>query len=257
MTVLVAVVCGAIGLCVGSFLNVVIDRVPHRESVARPHCPSCGAPVAERDSIPVVSWVLLRARCRACGAKVSVRYPLVELAAGGLFVGAAVRLGPSWALPAFCVFFASLLAISVIDLGHFIIPNRVVYPTLLTLVPLLVVAAVLQGSWTHLEHAVIGGAAGFAALFVVHLVSPGGMGFGDVRLAGVIGVMLGWLGLGYVALGMFLSFLLASVIGITLIVTRVKSRKDSVPFGPFMAIGAVIAVLWGQAIIDAWSRGRG
>jgi leader peptidase (prepilin peptidase) / N-methyltransferase len=254
VTVLVAVVCAAVGLCVGSFLNVVIDRVPHREPVTRPHCPSCGATLP---GVPAVSWVLQRGRCRACGDRVPARYPLVEVGTAGLFVGAAVRFGPSWALPAFCVFFASLLAVSVIDLGHFIIPNRVVYPTLFTIVPLLAAAAALQGSWGHLGRAAVGGAAGFAVLFVVHLVSPGGMGFGDVRLAGVIGFMLGWLGLGYVALAMFVSFLLASVIGITLIVTRIKSRKDSVPFGPFMATGAVIAVLWGQPIIDAWSRGRG
>lgn len=257
VTSLVALVCGLIGLCAGSFLNVVIDRVPHRESVVRPYCPACGAPIADRDSIPVASWVLMGGRCRACSAKIPVRYPLVELATAGLFVAAALRLGATWQLPAFCVFFASLLAISVIDFGHFIIPNRVVYPTLCALVPLLAAAAALQGDWTRLWHAAIGGAVAFVALFVVHFISPGGMGFGDVRLAGVIGFMLGWLGLGYVLVGLFLAFLLASVIGIGLKLARIKSLKDAVPFGPFMASGAVIAVLWGQAIIDAYTRGRG
>jgi len=128
MTALAAAICFVIGLCVGSFLNVVIYRVPRRESVVRPrsHCPACEAPIADRDNIPVLSWMLLRGRCRSCGARISVRYPLVELGTAVLFVAAAVRLGATWQLPAFCVFFASLLAISVIDLDHYIIPNRVI-----------------------------------------------------------------------------------------------------------------------------------
>ncbi len=253
-----AVVCGAVGLCVGSFLNVVIHRVPLHESVVRPrsHCPACRAQIAERDNVPIVSWVLLRGRCRACRARIPVRYPLVEAGTAGLFAAAALRLGPAWSLPAFCVFFASLLAVSVIDLDHFIIPNRVVYPTLCVTGPLLVLAAAATGGWANLEHAAICGAAGFAALLVVHLVAPHGMGFGDVRLAGVIGMMLGWLGLGYAVLALFLSFLLASVVGVALIVTRLRSRRDAMPFGPFMAMGAVMAVLWGRPILDAYARTR-
>ena len=255
----VAAVCGLIGLCVGSFLNVVISRVPNRQSVVRPrsHCPSCETPLADRDNIPLVSWALLKGRCRSCGERISVRYPLVELGTAALFVAAALRLGASWALPAFCVFFAALLAISVIDLHHYIIPNRVVYPTLLLVVPLIALAAVAGGSWSHLEDAAIGGVAAFGALFVVHMISPRGLGFGDVRLAGVIGFMAGWLGLSYVVLALFLAFLLASIIGVGLIVVRLKSRRDAVPFGPFMAAGAVLAVLWGPAILDAYTRSRG
>jgi len=259
MTALAAAICFVIGLCVGSFLNVVIYRVPRRESVVRPrsHCPGCDAPIADRDNIPVVSWVLLRGRCRSCGTRISVRYPLVELGTAVLFVAAAVRLGATWQLPAFCVFFASLLAISVIDLDHYIIPNRVIYPTLAVTIPLLVVAAAADGSWGHLRNAAIGGVAGFAVLLAIHVAVPRGMGFGDVRLAGVIGMMLGWLGLRYLFLGLFLAFMLASIIGVALIAARLRSRKDAVPFGPFMALGAVLAVLWGRAILDAYSRGRG
>ena len=258
MTALAAAICFVIGLCVGSFLNVVIYRVPRRESVVRPrsHCPACEAPIADRDNIPVLSWMLLRGRCRSCGARISVRYPLVELGTAILFVAAAVRLGASWQLPAFCVFFASLLAISVIDLDHYIIPNRVIYPTLAVTIPLLVVAAAADGSWDHLRNAAIGGVAGFAVLLAIHVAVPRGMGFGDVRLAGVIGMMLGWLGLRYLFLGLFLAFLLASVIGVALIAARLRSRKDAVPFGPFMALGAVLAVLWGRAILSVYTRGR-
>ena len=259
MTALAAAICGVIGLCVGSFLNVVIYRVPRRESVVRPrsHCPACDAPIADRDNVPVLSWVLLRGRCRSCGDRISVRYPLVELGTAVLFVAAAVRLGATWQLPAFCAFFASLLAISVIDLDHYIIPNRVVYPTLAVTIPLLVAAAAADGSWGHLRNAAIGGVAGFLVLLAIHVAVPRGMGFGDVRLAGVIGMMHGWLGLRYLFLGLFLAFLLASVIGVALIVAHLRSRKDAVPFGPFMALGAVLAVLWGRAILDVYSRSRG
>jgi len=252
---LLAGACGLVGLCVGSFLNVVIHRVPKRQSVVRPrsHCPACQTQLADRDNIPVVSWLVLRGRCRSCRAPISIRYPLVELACGALFAAAALRLGLSWSLPAFCVFFAALLAISVIDLDHFIIPNRIVYPTLALTGPLLALAALATGRWGDLAHAAIGGAAGFGLLFVIHLVSPRGMGFGDVRLAGVIGVMLGWLGLRYVALGLFLGFLLASVVGIGLIISRLKTRKDAVPFGPFLAGGAVLAVLWGPTLLRGYA----
>lgn len=259
MTGLIAAACGVIGLCVGSFLNVVIRRVPQRQSVwrSRSNCAACGSPVAGRDSIPLVSWVLLRGHCRDCGVAVPARYPLVEIATATLFAAAGIRFAQSFALPAFCVFFASLLAITLIDYDHFIIPNRVIYPTLFITAPMLLLASALQGDWLAAEHAAVGGVGGFLALFIVHLVSPRGMGFGDVRLAGLIGMMLGWLGLGFVFLGLFLSFLLASVIGIGLMVTRIRGRKDAVPFGPFMAAGALIAVLWGQEILGAYLGSRG
>jgi len=253
-----ALACAVFGLCVGSFLNVVIHRVPKRESVVRPrsHCPACGAQIAERDNVPVVSWLLLHGRCRACDERIPLRYPLVEVGTAVLFAAAAVRFGASWQLPAFCIFFASLLAVSVIDLDLYIIPNRVVYPTLFITAPLLAVAAAAEGTWGQLRNAAIGGAVGFGLLLVIHVAMPRGMGFGDVRLAGVIGMMLGWLGLGYLFLGLFLAFLLAAVIGIVLIATRLRTRKDAVPFGPFLAMGAVLAALWGHAILRAY-RGHG
>ncbi|GAC1594928.1 MAG: hypothetical protein NVS3B21_17490 [Acidimicrobiales bacterium] len=182
---------------------------------------------------------------------------MVEVASAALFVCAGIRFSDSPALAAFCVFFASLLAITVIDFDHFIIPNRVIYPTLAATIPLLLLAAVIADDWGRARTAAIGGVGGFLALFIVHTISPRGMGFGDVRLAGVIGMMLGWLGLGYVALALFLSFLLASVIGIFLLATRIRGRKDAVPFGPFMAAGAIIAVLWGSRLLDAYVRSKG
>src|SRR5947209_16000000 len=177
MSGFVSGVCALFGLAVGSFLNVVIYRVPRKESVVRPRsrCPGCGTQLAERDNIPVVSWVLLRGKCRTCGEPISARYPLVELLTSALFVAAAVRFGPDWVLPAYLVFFASLVAITFIDLEHYIIPNRVLYPTLFIVVPLLVLAAVAQSQWHDLGQALIGAGAAWVFFLILHLVSPRGM----------------------------------------------------------------------------------
>ena len=258
MTILVAVVCGVIGLAAGSFLNVVIDRVPRRESVLHPgpHCPTCAAPMRLWDNLALLAYARRRGRCPTCDAPASARSPLVEAATAALFVAVAVRFGASWVVPAYCLFFASLLAISLIDLDHYIVPNRIIYPTLAASAPLLLGAAALTHEWKSLERAALGGVAGFFAFLVIHVISPRGMGFGDVRLAGLIGVYLGWLGYGVIALGFFLAFLLASVIGIGLMITRLRGRKDAVPFAPFMAMGGVAAVLWGQHLLHLYRSGR-
>jgi leader peptidase (prepilin peptidase) / N-methyltransferase len=249
------VLSGLLGLVVGSFLNVVIHRVPKKLSVVKPGsaCPECSTPIAPRDNIPVLSWVLLRGRCRHCSAGISARYPLVELASGVLFVLAAVRFaGVPAAVPAYCVFLAALLAVSVIDLDLFIIPNRIVYPSLLAGAVLLAVASIATGDLRSLREAAIGGVGAFAALLVIHLISPRGMGFGDVRLSGVIGMNLGWISLGHVPLGLFLGFLSATLVSLPLLLLRRKGRKDPVPFGPFLAFGALVAVLVGQPILNAY-----
>lgn len=246
-----------VGLAVGSFLNVVIYRVPRKESVVRPrsHCTRCHTRIAERDNIPVLSWVLLGGRCRSCGEPISPRYPLVELGTAALFVSVAVRFGASWVVPGFCLFFAALLAISMIDLEHYIVPNRIIYPTLFASVPLLVGAAAGAGDWTALRRAVLGGLVAFVVFFLIHFISPRGMGFGDVRLAGVIGVYLGWLGYHHLFVGLFLSMVLGSVVGLILIAAGLRNRKQAVPFAPFMAAGAVMAVLWGHTLIGWWGVG--
>ncbi len=251
------VAAGLVGLVVGGFLTTLIWRVPRHEAVVGEgsRCPSCGHAIRGADSLPVLSWLRLRGRCRGCGEPIPVRYPVVELACGAIFVALAVRFGDSWELPAFWVFGAGLLALSVIDLEHFILPNRIVYPLAGASLALLAVAAVASGDGEALLRAVLGGLVGFGALLVIHLVSPKGMGFGDVKLSFVLGLFLGWLGWGELALGLFLGFVYGAVIGIVLIVTRLRSRKDHIPFGPFLAAGALTAVLWGTAILD-WYSGR-
>jgi leader peptidase (prepilin peptidase)/N-methyltransferase len=209
----------------------------------RSRCPQCGTEIGPRDNIPVLSWLLLRGKCRSCGAAISARYPLVELFTSALFAAAGARFADSWALPAYLLLFASLIAISFIDLEHYIIPNRIVYPTLFAGGALLVVAALAEGEPARITHAAIGAFAAWFALLVVHFIQPRGMGFGDVRLSAVLGMYLGWIDLELVLLGMLLGFLLGAGIGIGLVVTRIKTRKDAVPFGPFLAAGAVIAIL--------------
>ena len=252
MTALVVAGSAVLGLLVGSFLNVVVHRVPRKESVVKPRsrCPGCGTELAARDNVPVVSWLLLKGRCRTCGEPISPRYPLVELGTAAVFAATAVRLGVDAALPAFLVVMAGLVAISAVDLELFIVPNRILYPTLFAAAPLLMAAAAVDGDWNGARTAAIGGALGWGLLLVIHLVSPAGMGFGDVRLAGLIGMMLGWLSLGHVLVGLFLAFASAAVLGVGLIALGVKGRKDKVPFGPFLAAGALMSVLFGSPILD-------
>jgi leader peptidase (prepilin peptidase) / N-methyltransferase len=254
VTGFLVVVCGVLGLMVGSFLNVVIWRLPRGESIVRPpsHCPHCDTEIKPYDNIPVLSWVLLRGRCRSCGAGISARYPLVELTCAVLWVAMVLRFGESWALPAYLVLVSALLALSLIDFDTFLLPNKIVYPLTVALVVLLGLAAVLDDSGDDFVRALLGGAAAFTFFGIVHLISPRGMGFGDVKLSFSLGVALGWISWGSVFLGLFLGFFLGAVVGIALIATRIKSRRDHVPFGPFLAAGTVIAILFGQVLLDLY-----
>lgn len=250
------IMCGVLGLAVGSFLNVVIWRVPRKLSVVRPgsQCPGCGTPVRPADNVPVASWLRLRGKCRHCRAPISIRYPLVEVAGAVLFVAVAVRFGWSWELPAYLLFFAALLAISAIDLEHYIVPDRISLPLIAVSVPLLGIAALGEGDGGAYVRALLGGVAAFVFLFALNIVSPRGMGMGDVKLSVSLGMYLGWLGWGEVLLGMFLAFLLGALVGVLLIAVRLRGRKDFVPFGPFLALGTAIAVLWGEPILR-WYTG--
>lgn len=201
----------------------------------------------------MLSWLLLRGKCRTCGAPISARYPLVELLTAVVFAATGVRFNAHPELiPAYLLFFACLISVSAIDLDLFIIPNRIVYPTLFASVPLLTFAALVGQRWGSLERAAIGGLCAWLALLVIHLISPRGMGFGDVRLAAVIGVYTGWLSFLHVFLAVFLGFAAAALVGVALLITRRKGRKDAVPFGPFLALGAAAAVLFGTPLIHAW-----
>lgn len=262
MDVVGVVACGVLGLVVGLFLNVVIDRVPARQRLLplRFRCPhrdrvpvdgdaepGGDAVVDERPGLPV-PW----GHCPVCGARLPVRYVLVPVVNAVLFGAAAARFGADWVLPAYLLFFAALLTLSVVDLMLQILPNRIVYPAIFASVPLLGLAAAADHDPSSFVRAMVGGVAAWAALLLIHLISPAGMGFGDVRLSFLLGLFLGWLGYGHVMAGLFFGFLLGAVSGVVLVGLRLRKRTDHVPFGPFLAAGAVLAVLFGGPLVDAW-----
>ena len=256
MTLFVALVCGVYGLVIGSFLNVVIWRVPQKVSVISPRssCPSCDTRIRPRDNVPVLSWLLLHGRCRSCGEAISPRYPLIELLTGVLFAAVGARFAHSWALPAYLVLTGGLIALSAIDLEHYVLPNRIVYPLGIAMVPLLAFASALAHDWGAFVRALVGGVVAFAFFFTVFFIAPRGMGFGDVRLSAVLGLSLGWLGLGYVAGGLFCGFVYGAVVGVALIAVGARKRKQHIPFGPFLAAGTMTFVLAGQPILDWYSH---
>ncbi|MGH9000824.1 MAG: prepilin peptidase, partial [Acidimicrobiia bacterium] len=166
---------------------------------------------------------------------------------------AAARFDWSWELPAFCVLFAALLAIAVIDLAHYVIPNRILGPATVLGMALLGVAAVGEAEFGAFGRALAGGSAAFAGLLVTNLISPRGMGMGDVKLSFLLGLHLGWLGWGEVALGFFSAFFLSAVVGIFLVALRVRTRSEAIPFGPFLALGTVMTVLVGEPVLRWYS----
>jgi leader peptidase (prepilin peptidase) / N-methyltransferase len=252
MYAFVVVMSTVLGLLVGSFLNVVIYRVPLKQSVVTPRsrCPGCETALAPRDNIPVVSWLMLRGRCRTCSMRISPRYPVVELLTAIAFGVMAAHFGTDWALPAFLVFTACLISVSAVDIERFIVPNRIIVATLAVGFPLLVVAAAAGDDWNQLVRGVLGGLAASGGLLVMNLINPRWMGMGDVKLCLVLGLFLGWLSWGHVGVGMFLGFLLGAVGGVILIATGLRTRKDHIPFAPFLAAGAYITVLSGSAFLD-------
>ena len=232
------------GLALGSFLNVVAARVPRRVSIVTPAsaCMECGTPIAWRDNIPLVSWLLLRGRCRHCGVRISALYPAVELATALLVAGCVLDFGLSGRMVVAAFFCAVLVAVTATDLTHRIIPNRIVLPAA---VVILVAQTLLAPSPQWALAAV--GAAGF--LFAAVVAYPAGMGMGDVKLALVMGAALGKTVPVALMLGMFAALVPAAVL-----LTRhgAAARKMGIPFGPFLALGSVVALFFGEQLVDAY-----
>jgi leader peptidase (prepilin peptidase) / N-methyltransferase len=236
---------GVFGAIVGSFLNVVVYRLPRRESLVRPasHCPSCGAGVKPYDNVPVLSWLLLRGRCRSCSNGISAHYPLVEALTALLCVGAVLAGGSTATIVLNVTFILLLVPIALIDVEHRIIPNKL---TALGVVLALAIGTALDPSGEP-ERLIAGLAAG-GALLLAALAYPGGMGMGDVKLAGVMGMFLG----SAVAPAMLLALFAGVLFGVFLAArkgTR-KARKTAVPFGPFLAFGSLIAVFAGDPLVN-------
>lgn len=264
MIPLLVTVLALLGLAVGSFLNVVIWRVPRGMSVVSPPsaCPGCGAKISARDNVPVLSWIALRGACRSCSARISARYPAIELLTMAAF--AAIAL---WRLPALVVssdsdairgaleltalllLAACSIALTAIDLELHRLPNPIVLVLAAGLLALLGCAAVVVGDVDAIVRALIAGAVAFAVLFAVAFIKPGGFGFGDVKLAGALGIPLGYVGWEAVIVGFFAAFLLGGVVGIVLIITRKVARGGGIPFGPWLFAGAWIGIIAGADLV--------
>jgi leader peptidase (prepilin peptidase)/N-methyltransferase len=253
--VFLIVLAAILGLILGSFATAAAYRIPRREplSKGRSKCPHCGATIRAVENVPVFSYLFLRGRCRHCGQRISARYPLIELATGALFAMAAWKFGLSVQAIVYAGFFWALVVLTVIDLEFKLLPNRVVYPAFVAGWLGLVVAALTDEEPGRLVDAAIGAAIFGGFFFVVAFIVPHGMGGGDVKLAFVLGTFLGYLGApGLVLVGMFLSFLVGGVIGVAVMLATGGSRKMQVPFGPFLAVGSVVAIFVGQELLDAY-----
>ena len=258
VVLIVAILVGVLGLAIGSFLNVVVWRLPNGASLSSPPsaCPKCEHPIRTRDNIPVLSWLILRGKCRDCHEPISSRYPFVELGTALAFVGVAVwsAFQPAgfWLLPAYLYFAAVSIALALIDLDTRTLPNRIVIPSIAVVGVLLAVASFGTGDWFALLWAFVAGAALFVFYLVLVLIYPSGMGLGDVKLAAVVGLALGYLGWGSLLVGAFAAFLLGGVFSIVLLARGQATRKTGIPFGPWMLLGAWVGIVFGREISQGY-----
>jgi leader peptidase (prepilin peptidase)/N-methyltransferase len=237
------------GLMLGSFLNVVIARLPERRSLWAPRsaCPGCGAPIAWYDNVPLLSFALLRGRCRACSAPIPWRYPLVEAATAALFALAWLEFGPTLQFVVAATLLAALVAITAIDLRHQIIPDAITLPGILAGITANVATRHL--SWADVALGIVVGGGVF---FVIIVASRGGMGAGDMKLGAMLGAFLGW------KLAVF-ALMVGVVVGgawaVALMALGLRGRKDAIPFGPFLALGGAAAVFWGEGVVRWYVAG--
>ncbi|TFD86491.1 prepilin peptidase [Cryobacterium lactosi] len=249
---------------IGSFVNVIVYRVPAGLSIVSPPsaCPRCGAGISPRDNVPVLSWLVLRGKCRSCKTAISTRYPLVELGTGIAFAAVSAwllataaddgMLAGSLTLVAFLYLATVSIALALIDIDVHRLPNSIVLPAYVVGAVLLGGAGLASGDLGSLVRAGIGLAVLWVAYLGMALAYPGGMGFGDVKLAGVLGLFLGYLGWGEFAVGAFAAFLLGGLFGLALLVTRRANRKSGIPFGPWMLAGAWVGIFLGAPLWNGY-----
>jgi leader peptidase (prepilin peptidase)/N-methyltransferase len=273
----VALIVGVFGSFIGSFLNVVAYRVPLKRSIVSPPsaCTECAIPIKAYDNIPIISWFLLRGRCRNCKSPISLRYPIVELGTGIFFAIVVVKFLPaaesgvslvaqtgraifsinahSLVLLIALLYLAGLsVVLALIDADTQILPNRIVFPSYFVAATLLGVAGVLSQDYVSILRAAFGMAILWVAYMAVALISNGGIGFGDVKLAGLIGLYLGYSGWGALITGTFAAFALGGIFGLVLIVSRRANRKSGIPFGPWMLAGAWVALFFSATLVHEY-----
>ncbi|MBM7854500.1 leader peptidase (prepilin peptidase)/N-methyltransferase [Desulfohalotomaculum tongense] len=233
-----------LGACIGSFLNVCICRIPKKQSViyTPSHCPCCGRKLGAADLVPVFSYLLLKGRCRYCKAKISPRYPLVELLTAVLFLAAYSFWGWHWQTVSMVVFFSLLVSVSVIDIYYQIIPDRILLAGSIIGLPF-----IMLSSFDKLINGAVGFFAAGLLMLAIALASKGGMGGGDIKLSAVMGLFLGWQN---VLVALFIAFLTGGLSGAFLLAAGLKERRDAVPFGPYLALGGLIAAFGGSEIIN-------
>ena len=245
-----------LGMAVGSFLNVCIDRLPAQESLVFPasHCASCRHRLSVKELIPVLSYIWLRGRCRYCNTPIPRRLLWVEVGTGVLFAYLYWHYGFSIELAVVTLYCCLFLVLMVIDLEYHILPNKLVYPGIVVALAISVAFSVLPNNLEivpEIKSAAAGGGIGLGLFLLIIVVSRGGMGWGDVKMASLIGLVIGY-PLVFVAL--FLAVVSGGLISWVLILTKAKSRKQSIPFGPFLSLGAIATLLWGNIILD-WYTG--
>jgi leader peptidase (prepilin peptidase)/N-methyltransferase len=245
MEIYFGVISFILGLIIGSFLNVCIGRIPERQSLILPssHCPVCNTPLKPLDLIPVFSWIFLKGRCRYCGTKISVQYLLVELLTGCLFLLNYIMLGMSINFLFSIIITSLLITISFIDFRHYIIPDVLNITLLITVVIFRIVI------WNgNILDPVLGLVAGGGLFLLIHLLTKGrGMGLGDVKLIAVLGL---YFGLAETMVTVVLSFIIGAVIMMVLLLTKIKKRKDQIPFGPYIALAAYFTMLFGPKMVN-------
>jgi len=228
--------------------------VPRKESVVAPRsrCPRCGAEIRNRDNVPIFSYLWLRGRCRSCGERISVRYPVLEALTAVAFAGTAAVYASIYLIVMLCAFCAVMLVVAAIDLEHRVIPNRITYPAF-PVFALAIGVGWAVGQELSPGYALAGALAYGGVFFVIALIAPRGLGMGDVKLTGLIGLVMGSLGLRYVGVAAGSAILLGGVAGLVALAAG-RGRKTMMPFGPFLSAGALVAVFWGERIADWYLR---
>lgn len=242
-----AIVCAAIGIVVAVLSQILVARMPTHQSLQSTpfHCGNCGTNAQPGQWLSLVAQLRGKRHCVNCQNKLWPKFPGLELFCALALALVGLRIGWTITLPAYLVFFTTLVLITVIDLRHYMIPTRLIYPALLLTFLLLALASAVRGNFTHLGEALIGMAALWLVFFVLWFIYPAGMGFGDVRLSALIGLVSGYAGPGNVVLSGFLAFLIGAVVGVGFILVSLKNRKRPIPFGPFLAAGATVSLLFG------------